>query len=97
MARAQFSGIFLELFNRCKGGGEISEEEKKLLTKSRKTADMVLSYGRKAVEALMVRGVGPITSYQVLSKMHRDDKELYIDLLKAKIKYLKTRQYWDEK
>lgn len=76
--------------------GPISQG-KSARAKSRKTADMVLSYGRKAVEALMVRGVGPVTSYQVLSRMHRDEKKLYSDLLKAKIQYMKTRQYWDNK
>jgi len=49
------------------------------------------------VEALMVYGVGPVTSYQVLSRMHRSDEEFYKDLLKAKIQYMKTRQYWDDK
>lgn len=97
LRRYQDSEAFLETFNRWKNDGSISEEERDLLTKSRKTADMVLSYGRKAVEALMVRGVGPVTSYQVLSRMHRDEKELYSDLLKAKIQYMKTRQYWDNK
>jgi len=53
--------------------------------------------GVNPVEALMVREVGPVTSYQMLSRMHRDEKELYSDLLKAKIQYMKTRQYWDNK
>ena len=80
-----------------KAGEELPEEERDTLTQGRKTADMVLSYGRKAVEALMVRGVGPVTSYQVLSRMHQDERALYADLLKAKIQYMKTRQYWDNK
>jgi hypothetical protein len=29
--------------------------------------------------------------------MHRDEREFYSDLLKAKIQYMRTRQYWDEK
>ncbi len=29
-----------------------------------------------------------------LSRMHRSDEEFYKDLLKAKIQYMKTRQYW---
>jgi hypothetical protein len=45
----------------------------------------------------MVYGVGPVTSYQVLSRMHRSEKEFFKDLLKAKIQYMKTRQYWDGK
>ena len=58
---------------------------------------MVLSYGKKALEALAVHGVGPVTAYQILSRMHATDKDFYSDLLKAKIQYMRTRQYWDDK
>jgi len=74
----------------------LSKDEKEMLTYGRKTADMVLSYGRRAVVSLMVYGIGPVTSYQVLSKMHKDEKEFYGDLLKAKIQYMRTKPYWDE-
>ncbi|RLI04542.1 hypothetical protein DRO38_01015 [Candidatus Bathyarchaeota archaeon] len=60
-------------------------------------ADLVLSYGKKAVVALQVKGVGPETAFRILGKMHFDEKEFYLDLLKAKIRFLRTRQYWDEK
>ena len=85
------------LLKRWRQGEELYGEDAEQLIHGRKTADMVLSYGRKAVEALMVYGVGPVTSYQVLSRMHRTEKEFYKDLLKAKIQYMKTRQYWDDK
>ena len=97
LRRHQDASEFLGLFNRWRGGEEIVGEEKDALTGGRKTADMVLSYGRRAVEALMVRGVGPVTAYQVLSRMHQDEDGLYADLLKAKIQYMRTRQYWDER
>jgi hypothetical protein len=29
--------------------------------------------------------------------MHSKEEEFYMDLLKAKIQYLKTRQYWEDK
>jgi ATP-dependent Lhr-like helicase len=88
---------FIASYRRMMAGEELPKEERDILTQGRKTADMVLSYGRKAIEALMVRGVGPVTSYQVLSRMHREEREFYSDLLKAKIQYMKTRQYWDNK
>jgi len=88
---------FMDSYRRMRAGEELHEEERDTLTQGRKSADMVLSYGRKAVEALMVRGVGPVTSYQVLSRMHQDERGFYSDLLKAKIQYMKTRQYWDNK
>ena len=85
------------LLNRMKSGEQLMPEEVETLTNGRKTADMVLSYGRKAVEALGVYGVGPVTAYQVLSRMHTTDTDFYADLLKAKIQYMRTRQYWDSK
>jgi ATP-dependent Lhr-like helicase len=93
----QKTDSFLELFNEMRNGEDLPDEEKEILTKGRKTADMVLSYGKKAIEALMVRGVGPITSYQILSRMHTIERDFFSDLLKAKIQYMKTRQYWDNK
>jgi ATP-dependent Lhr-like helicase len=80
-----------------KAGEQLILGEAETITKGRKTADMVLSYGRRAIEALAVHGVGPVTAYQVLSRMHQTDKDFYSNLLKAKIQYMRTRQYWDER
>jgi hypothetical protein len=41
--------------------------------------------------------VGPETASRILGKMHSKEEEFYMDLLKAKIQYLKTRQYWEKK
>ncbi|MGD2201501.1 MAG: DEAD/DEAH box helicase [Candidatus Bathyarchaeota archaeon] len=87
---------FMDNYDRLTEGEELDEDEREALIQGRKTADMVLSYGRRAVEALMVRGVGPATAHRVLSRMQRDENRLYADLLKAKIQYMRTRQYWDE-
>jgi ATP-dependent Lhr-like helicase len=76
---------------------ELSEEELKELTHSRRTADLVLSYGKKAIAALEAKGVGPETASRILGKMHSKEDEFYMDLLKAKIQYLRTREFWDKK
>jgi ATP-dependent Lhr-like helicase len=78
-------------------GKELSDDELKELTHARRTADLVLSYGRKAITALEVKGVGPETAFRILGKMHTKEDEFYMDLLKAKIQYLRTREYWDDK
>jgi ATP-dependent Lhr-like helicase len=97
LRRNQDPSEFQSLFNRMKAGEKLIPEETDIITNSRKTADMVLSYGRKAIEALSVYGIGPVTAYQVLSRMHIREKDFYSDLLKAKIQYMRTRQYWDER
>lgn len=76
---------------------ELTEEKLKDLTYARHTADLILSYGRKAIIALEVRGVGPETAFRILGKMHQKEDEFYMDLLKAKIQYLRTREYWENK
>jgi ATP-dependent Lhr-like helicase len=75
----------------------LTEEELKELTQARRAADLVLSYGRKALVALEVKGVGPETASRILGKMHPREEEFYMDLLKAKIQYLRTREFWEEK
>ncbi|MFQ6012706.1 MAG: DEAD/DEAH box helicase [Thermoplasmata archaeon] len=73
----------------------LSEEEAKVLTRTRQSADMVLSYGRRAVIALCVYGIGPQTASRILAKMHDEDEAFYQDLLEAKLHFITTRQYWD--
>jgi ATP-dependent Lhr-like helicase len=89
--------------NRLKGylrkrhkGKELSEEELKELSQARRKADLVLSYGKQAVQALEVKGVGPETASRILGKMHPKEDEFYLDLLKAKIQFLRTREFWDK-
>jgi ATP-dependent Lhr-like helicase len=97
LRRNQEPEQFLNILKRFKEGQVVSEEAKEELTKGRKTADMVLSYGKQAVISLNVRGIGPVTTYQILSRMIQGEKEFYSALLKAKIQYMKTRQYWDNR
>jgi hypothetical protein len=40
--------------------------------------------------------VGPETAFRILGKMHPDDDDFYMELLKAKIQYLRTRPFWDD-
>lgn len=78
-------------------GEDISPEELKEITQARRTADLVLSYGKKAIMALEVKGVGPETASRILGKMHPKEEDLLMDLLKAKIVYLRTREFWKDK
>ena len=85
------------ILNRRLEGKELVEEELEQLTYARRTADLVLSHGKRALIALQVRGVGPETAFRILGKMHPNEDDFYMDLLKAKIQYLKTRPYWKDK
>jgi ATP-dependent helicase Lhr and Lhr-like helicase len=73
---------------------QLSEEERAELSKARREADLVLSYGRKAVVALSVYGIGPQTASRILAEMHDDEQAFFADLLEAKIRFVTTRQFW---
>ena len=72
----------------------LGEEERGELSKARRSADLVLSYGKKAVVALSVYGIGPQTASRILAEMHDDEETFYRDLLEAKIRFVTTRQFW---
>jgi ATP-dependent Lhr-like helicase len=85
------------LYNRRIKGEQLADEELKELSTARRAADLALSYGKQAIIALQVKGVGPETGSRILGKMHVNEDDFYMDLLKAKIQFLKTRQFWDDK
>lgn len=66
-----------------------------VVNRARRAADLVLSYGRQATIALLTWGVGPQTAASILAKMHVRDEDFCADLLKAKLRYIQTRPFWD--
>lgn len=95
--RSQNPDEFLLLLRNRVAGNEVNAIDLKTLTQARRTADLVLSYGKKAVVALEVKGVGPETASRILGKMHQKEDEFLKDLLRAKINYLKYKPLWDKK
>ena len=72
----------------------LNEEERAELSRARRGADLVLSYGKKAVVAQTVYGIGPQTASRILAEMHDNEEAFYRDLLEAKIRFVTTRQFW---
>ena len=83
-----------ELIRKRESRGLLNEEERAELSKARRGADLVLSYGKKAVVAQSVYGIGPQTASRILAEMHDDEEAFYRDLLEAKIRFVTTRQFW---
>ncbi len=83
-----------DLVKRREQRSPLSEEERAELSRARRGADLVLSYGKKAVVALTVYGIGPQTASKILAEMHDDEEAFYRDLLEAKIRFVTTRQFW---
>jgi ATP-dependent Lhr-like helicase len=76
-----------------KGPG--NEEQKKELKRIYKNANLVMAHGKKAVTALVARGVGPDTAARILAKLHGEEDEFLRDILAAEIIYARTKKFWD--
>jgi ATP-dependent Lhr-like helicase len=94
--RNQDVNRLISILRRRKEKRELTEEELKELSQARRKADLILSYGKNAIRALEVKGVGPETASRILGKMHQSEDEFYLDLLKAKIQFLRTREFWND-
>jgi ATP-dependent Lhr-like helicase len=89
------SGYVAGALDKKRGKQGLDENELKALTRARRSADLVIAYGKRAVIAQSVYGIGPQTASRTLSKMHETDDEFYKDLLEAKLQFITTRQYWN--
>ena len=83
-----------KILKKKKRSKKLTTEETKELQKIRRTADLVIVYGKKAVETLAGRGIGPETASRVLSKLHTTREKLYKDILEAEKQFVKTKKYW---
>ncbi|MEM3832340.1 MAG: DEAD/DEAH box helicase [Thermoprotei archaeon] len=72
-----------------KRNDELSKMYKKLIF----SAELVASYGKKAVKAMAGRGIGPKTAARILG-MASDESGLYRLILRAEIDYARTKRYW---
>src|SRR5438309_4342673 len=89
------SGYVASILHKKRDKQKLDESEQKALTRARRSADLVIAYGKRAVIAQSVYGIGPQTASRVLSKMQESDNEFYKDLLEAKLQFITTRPYWN--
>jgi len=82
------------LLRRKAAKDQLGDEERGELARARREADLVLSYGKRAVIAQTVYGIGPQTASRVLAQMREDEDAFYGDLLEAKIRFVTTRRFW---
>jgi ATP-dependent Lhr-like helicase len=74
----------------------VSEKESKRLDRDElmRRASLYNSYGRRALIALSTYGVGTETAARVLARLHKDDRALALDLLRAREQFIRTKKYW---
>jgi ATP-dependent Lhr-like helicase len=72
-----------------------TNEEKKIIKRIMKSANLVKTHGKKAVLALAARGVGPDKAAKILAQQHDDEDEFLAEILNAEVTYARTRRFWD--
>ena len=86
----------LRVLSKIKSSEPLNDNEDYLATYCRMSSDLILLYGVKAVIALAVKGVGPLTAHQILAKSHKDLESFLRDLMDAMREYMDTRAFWNE-
>ncbi len=75
--------------------GASNDEERRLLKSLYKNANLVMAHGKKAVIALVGRGIGPDTAARILARYHTEEDEFLRDILAAEVTYARTKKFWD--
>ncbi|MCU0851637.1 MAG: DEAD/DEAH box helicase [Thermoplasmata archaeon] len=75
--------------------GASTEDQKKELKRLYKNANLVMAHGKRAVLALVGRGVGPDTAARILARYQTEEDEFLRDILSAEIMYARTKRFWD--
>jgi ATP-dependent Lhr-like helicase len=75
--------------------GDLSPDEQKTHRKLDTKASLISAHGKRAITALVSRGVGPTTAGRILAKQHDDEDEMLRELMQAEIDYARTREFWD--
>jgi len=73
----------------------LSKEKRAELKRLYTSASLVSAHGKKAVYALVARGVGPDTAARILRNLHETEDDFLRDLLAAEVNYARTRRFWD--
>ncbi len=85
---------FPPLQKKLKEEKKLNAEEAKLRNELLRSAGLVQAYGRRAVAALGVYGVGVGTAARILQRLHRNEDLLFADLLEAQKQFIRTKRYW---
>ncbi|MEM2636902.1 MAG: DEAD/DEAH box helicase [Candidatus Korarchaeota archaeon] len=75
----------------------LTDAEKSIIKRYFQTAPLILNYGKKAIFALAVYGIGPVAATKILSKFPPNsdiDGEFIRMLMNAQENFIRTRQYW---
>ncbi len=75
----------------------VVSEKKKDLSKEEviRVANLIASYGIRAVYAMLTYGIGFETAKRILSRFFENEDDFFKALLEAERNYIRTRKFWD--
>jgi ATP-dependent Lhr-like helicase len=59
------------------------------------SAELLATYGERALLCLAGRGIGPETARRILMRRNQDEAALLAEILRAERSYARTRAFWD--
>ena len=71
-----------------------TDEDRRVLARLKKNANLILAQGKRAVLALAARGVGVDTAARLLNFQHETEEEFLRAVLAAEVQYAKNRRFW---
>lgn len=86
----------LKVIRKRAAGESISEAELQLFTRARKIADLILTYGKRAIITLAGRGIGARTAARILAMDFKGEIDFYKAILQAERVYARTRRFWGD-
>lgn len=84
----------LKALKKSARGEKLKGEEPKMVDRARHMADLVLTYGKRAVVALSGRGIGPKVASRILRREYREESDFYREILRAERTFARTRRFW---
>jgi ATP-dependent Lhr-like helicase len=98
---ARFLGIVnpkdlasIKIVEKSLKGKKLTKEEKEKFERTEKSGELFLTYGKKAALVLAGRGIGPKNAIRILTHYHRNEDELFKDILKAEKLFYSTKKFW---
>jgi ATP-dependent Lhr-like helicase len=76
-------------------GKTLSSEEMMQYSAAVLTAELISTYGKKALMVLAAHGIGPRTASRVLRPGITDRLALLREIVRAEREYARTRPFWD--
>ena len=72
-----------------------STQDRPMVKKLFTNASLVMGHGKRAVLALVARGVGEETAARILRGYHETEDDFLRDVLAAEVNYARTKRFWD--